>query len=136
MSASEQPQENTPVAMLWDFFGPNRAQTAEHHLIHLNEFATLKQLTPLALEVLQQQERCVLSRPMSMSSRAQVVLPTNVIWLSGTALFPVLHPQRRVESYSAARRLTSKPDCKTIPESGSISASVLVNAQMFALRLP
>jgi len=59
MSASEQPQENTPVAMLWDFFGPNRAQTAEHHLIHLNEFATLKQLTPLALEVLQQQERSV-----------------------------------------------------------------------------
>jgi len=80
MSASEQPQENTPVSMLWDFFGPNRAQTAEHHLIHLNEFATLKQLTPLALEVLQQQERSVV----------RFVLP----WSLVQKLRPILKPHR------------------------------------------
>jgi len=67
MSLSNQPQENTPVAMLWDFFGPNRVQTAEHHLTHLNEFATLKQLTPIALEVLQQEERSVVSFVLTWS---------------------------------------------------------------------
>ncbi len=80
MSQSNQPQDNTPVAMLWDFFGPNRAQTAEHHRIHLNEFAAIKQLTPLALEVLQQQERSVVS----------FVLP----WSLVQELRPVLKPHR------------------------------------------
>ena len=80
MSLSNQPQENTPVAMLWDFFGPNRVQTAEHHLTHLNEFATLKQLTPIALEVLQQEERSVVS----------FVLP----WSLVQELRPILKPHR------------------------------------------
>ena len=80
MTPYNQPQDNTPGAMLWDFFGPNRVQTAEHHRIHLNEFAAIKQLTPLALEVLQQQERSVVS----------FVLP----WSLVQELRPVLKPHR------------------------------------------
>lgn len=75
-----QPEPNTPVAMLWDFFGPNGLHTAEHHRIHLDEFATAKELTPLALEVLQMPDKTSVS----------MVLP----WSAVQELRPILKPHR------------------------------------------
>jgi hypothetical protein len=80
MSASKQPEPNTPVAMLWDFFGPNATKTAEHHRIHLGEFAASEQLTPIALEVL----------PMADKTTVSLVLP----WRRVQELRPLLKPHR------------------------------------------
>ena len=32
------------IKLIWDFRGPNAQKTAEHHCIHLDEFATLEKL--------------------------------------------------------------------------------------------
>ena len=32
------------LKLIWDFKGPNGLKTAEHHCIHLKEFANLEQL--------------------------------------------------------------------------------------------
>jgi len=32
------------IKLLWDFRGPDAKATAEHHTIHLKEFATLEKL--------------------------------------------------------------------------------------------
>jgi hypothetical protein len=77
---SNTPKSDTPVAMLWDFFGPNAAQTAEHHLIHLNEFASNKNITPVALELIPAPDRSVVS----------FVLP----WALVQELRPLLNPHR------------------------------------------
>ncbi len=34
----------TRAKLIWDFRGPNARKTAEHHIIHLREFATIEQL--------------------------------------------------------------------------------------------
>ncbi len=79
-SMSNTPKSDTPVAMLWDFFGPNAVQTAEHHLIHLNEFASNKNITPVALELIPAPDRSVVS----------FVLP----WALVQELRPLLNPHR------------------------------------------
>jgi hypothetical protein len=33
------------IKMLWDFKGPNALKTAEHHVIHLNEFIISEKMT-------------------------------------------------------------------------------------------
>ena len=33
------------IKLLWDFRGPDAKKTAEHHTIHLKEFATIENLT-------------------------------------------------------------------------------------------
>ncbi|WP_218599777.1 hypothetical protein [Polaribacter sp. NJDZ03] len=33
------------IKLLWDFRGPDAAQTAKHHTIHLKEFAEMENLT-------------------------------------------------------------------------------------------
>ena len=80
MTESNQPKPNTAVAMLWDFFGPNAAQTAEHHRIHLGEFAASEQLMPIALEVLAMPDKTTVS----------MVLP----WSAVQELRPILKPHR------------------------------------------
>ena len=32
------------IKLIWDFRGPNGLKTAEHHCIHLNEFAKIEKL--------------------------------------------------------------------------------------------
>lgn len=77
---SNQPKPDTPIAMLWDFFGPNGPQTAEHHKVHLGEFAVAEKLTPLALEVLQMPDKTTVS----------MVLPWSIV----QELRPILKPHR------------------------------------------
>ena len=33
------------IKLIWDFRGPETLKTAEHHCIHLKEFASIKKLT-------------------------------------------------------------------------------------------
>ncbi len=80
MSASKQPEPNTPVAMLWDFFGPNATKTAEHHCTHLSEFATSERLTPIALEVLSKADKTTVSMVLS--------------WAEVQEIRPILKPHR------------------------------------------
>jgi hypothetical protein len=35
---------NRKLQLIWDFRGPNSLKTAEHHCIHLKEFATIEKL--------------------------------------------------------------------------------------------
>ena len=35
---------NRKLKLIWDFRGPASQKTAEHHCIHLKEFATIKKL--------------------------------------------------------------------------------------------
>jgi len=35
---------NRKLKLIWDFKGPASAKTAEHHCIHLKEFATIEKL--------------------------------------------------------------------------------------------
>lgn len=35
---------NRKIKLIWDFFGEDSLKTAEHHVIHLKEFATKKKL--------------------------------------------------------------------------------------------
>ena len=39
------------IKLIWDFRGPNAACTAEHHVIHLREFAVLEKLQYTLCEV-------------------------------------------------------------------------------------
>ncbi|MBL4662460.1 MAG: hypothetical protein JKY22_02610, partial [Flavobacteriaceae bacterium] len=39
------------IKLIWDFKGPNAARTAEHHVIHLKEFAIAEELQQTICEV-------------------------------------------------------------------------------------
>jgi hypothetical protein len=39
--------------LLWDFRGPTALKTAQHHLIHLKEFATTEGLTDSQFEIIE-----------------------------------------------------------------------------------
>lgn len=39
------------IKFIWDFHGPNGKPTAEHHVKHLGEFITIKQLDNIPLGV-------------------------------------------------------------------------------------
>ncbi len=38
---------NRKIKFIWDFYGEDAQKTAEHHAIHLNEFATKHSITPV-----------------------------------------------------------------------------------------
>lgn len=39
------------IKMIWDFRGPHSEKTAQHHVIHLNEFAQNNNLEVIAIDV-------------------------------------------------------------------------------------
>jgi hypothetical protein len=39
------------IKLLWDFRGPDAKKTAEHHTIHLKEFATIENLTFYEIDI-------------------------------------------------------------------------------------
>ena len=39
------------IKLLWDFRGPDAAQTAKHHTIHLKEFAEMENLTFFEIDI-------------------------------------------------------------------------------------
>ncbi|MCL7765300.1 hypothetical protein MPF19_17900 [Polaribacter sp. Z014] len=39
------------IKLLWDFRGPDAAQTAKHHTIHLKEFAEIENLTFFEIDI-------------------------------------------------------------------------------------
>ncbi|AUC21997.1 hypothetical protein BTO15_07740 [Polaribacter sejongensis] len=39
------------IKLLWDFRGPDAAQTAKHHTIHLKEFAEKENLTFFEIDI-------------------------------------------------------------------------------------
>ena len=39
------------IKLIWDFRGPDAKETAKHHTIHLKEFATIKNLTFLEIDI-------------------------------------------------------------------------------------
>ncbi|MDN3618651.1 hypothetical protein QWY81_04165 [Polaribacter undariae] len=39
------------IKLLWDFRGPDAAQTAKHHTIHLREFAEMENLTFFEIDI-------------------------------------------------------------------------------------
>ncbi len=71
---------NELVAMLWDFFGPTKKETAEHHKRHLEEFSDVKSLSPERVTVFHGEEK----------STVTVVLP----WALVQELKPILKPHR------------------------------------------
>ncbi len=42
---------NRKIKLLWDFRGPDAAETAKHHTVHLREFATLEGLNFYEIDV-------------------------------------------------------------------------------------
>ena len=44
LSIIEEQKMSRKIKLLWDFRGPDAKATAEHHTIHLKEFATLEKL--------------------------------------------------------------------------------------------
>ena len=39
------------IKLLWDFRGPDAAQTAKHHTVHLKEFAEMENLTFFEIDI-------------------------------------------------------------------------------------
>jgi hypothetical protein len=44
------------IKLLWDFRGPDAKKTAEHHTIHLQEFATIENLTFHEIDIQEKNE--------------------------------------------------------------------------------
>jgi len=42
---------NRKLKLIWDFKGPNSLKTAEHHCIHLKEFAVIEKLHFYEIEI-------------------------------------------------------------------------------------
>ena len=41
------------IKLLWDFRGPDAKETAKHHVIHLKEFANIKNLNFYKVDILE-----------------------------------------------------------------------------------
>ena len=44
------------IKLLWDFRGPDAKKTAEHHTIHLKEFATIENLSFYEINIQEKNE--------------------------------------------------------------------------------
>ena len=60
-------KSNELVTMLWDFFGPAKMETAEHHKRHLEEFSDVKSLAPERVAVFHGEEKSTVSMVLTWS---------------------------------------------------------------------